>query len=214
MAATKVSLKLFIDKKCQRRVLLAEADKEFVDFLFSIFTLPIGAVTRLLEEGGDMVGCLPSLYRSIENINDNYIQPDKGKPFLLEPKVVMPGAKVPLLLPNLESTFRQLYSCSCTYTNNTCTSYVTDDNSTICPVCVHPMNRVVTFIDPPRAIRAASSEEGYVKPMVTYMVMDDMEVKPSSSSTLITLLSQFNVYDVRDIEEKVVYLGMDEVCHS
>jgi len=48
MAATKVSLKLFIDKKRQR-VLYAEADKDFVDFLFSIFTLPLGVVTRLLQ---------------------------------------------------------------------------------------------------------------------------------------------------------------------
>jgi hypothetical protein len=116
MATTKVSLKLFIDKKRQR-VLFAEADKEFVDFLFSIFTLPVGAVTRLLKEGGGMVGCLPSLYRSIENMSVNYIQPDKDKPFLLEPKVVMPGAKVPLLLPNLGSTFRQLYRCSYPYYN-------------------------------------------------------------------------------------------------
>jgi len=192
-------------------VLFAEADKEFVDFLFSIFTLPVGAVTRLLKEaGGGMVGSWQSLYQSIENMNVNYIQPDKDKPFLLEPKVVTPGAKVPLLLPNLGSTFRQLYRCSYPYNNSICISYVTDDNSTICPVCSNKMDQVVTFIDPPRAIRAASSEEGYVKPMVTYMVMDDMEVKPSSSSTLVTLLSQFNVNDIRDIEEKVVDLGMDE----
>jgi hypothetical protein len=40
MAATKVSLKLVVDKKNQR-VLFAEADKEFVDFLLSIFSLPV-----------------------------------------------------------------------------------------------------------------------------------------------------------------------------
>ncbi|GLT68755.1 hypothetical protein SLA2020_409600 [Shorea laevis] len=68
---TKVSLKLFTDKK-SRRVLFAEANKEFVDFLFSIFTLPVGAVTRLLKEaGGGMAGCLPSLYQSIENMSFN-----------------------------------------------------------------------------------------------------------------------------------------------
>jgi hypothetical protein len=110
MAATKVSLKLMIDKKSQR-VLFAEAYKEFVDFLFSIFTLPIGVLTRLLKDGGGMVGCLPSLYRSIENLSATYIQPDKEKCFVLEPKVIMPGAKVPLLLPNLGSTFPQLHGC-------------------------------------------------------------------------------------------------------
>jgi hypothetical protein len=87
MATTKVSLKLFIDKK-NRRVLFAQSDKEFVDFLFSIFTLPVGTVTRLLKEGGGMVGCLPSLYQSIENLSVTHIQPDKNKRFLLEPKSI------------------------------------------------------------------------------------------------------------------------------
>jgi hypothetical protein len=67
MTETNVSLKLFIDKKRQR-VLFVEANKKFVDFLLSIFTLPVRAVTRLLKEGGLVVGSLPSLYRSIKNL--------------------------------------------------------------------------------------------------------------------------------------------------
>jgi hypothetical protein len=70
MAGTKVSLKLVVDKRKQR-LIFAEADKEFVDFLFSIFNLPVGTVTRLLKEEG-MVGCLPSLYNSIENMSDAF----------------------------------------------------------------------------------------------------------------------------------------------
>ncbi|XP_059456658.1 uncharacterized protein LOC132186673 [Corylus avellana] len=213
MAATKVSLKLLIDKKSQR-VLFAEADKEFVDFLFSIFTLPVGVVTRLLKDGGGMVGCLPSLYRSIENLSTTYIRPDKDKCFVLEPKVIMPGAKVPLLLPNLGSTFRQLYSCpnyaSKYYVTLDCarSTYVAYDQKTVCPKCDHFTERMVTLLDPPRAIKASSaSEEGYVIGTVKYMVMDDMEVKALCATSLVTLLSQF---DVKDIEEKVVDFGMDE----
>jgi hypothetical protein len=77
MTETNISLKLFIDKKRQQ-VLFAEADKKFVDFLLSIFTLHVGAVTRLLKEGGLVVGSLPSLYRSIKNLSVTYIQPDKN----------------------------------------------------------------------------------------------------------------------------------------
>jgi hypothetical protein len=107
----KVSLKLFIEKKGQR-VLYAEADKEFVDFLFGVFTLPVGVVFRLLKEESVTVGSLQSLYRSIENMSVTHIQPDTDKRFLLEPKVFMPGAKPTLLLPNVGSTFRRLYKCS------------------------------------------------------------------------------------------------------
>ncbi|XP_062157121.1 uncharacterized protein LOC133864730 [Alnus glutinosa] len=210
MATTKVSLKLIIDKK-GRRVLFAEADKEFVDFLYSIFTLPVGAVTSLLKEGGGMVGSLPSLYQSIENLSDTRIfQLDKNKRFLLEAMVFMPGAKDPLLLPNVGSTttFRQFYRC-CALSYSSCSNYVADDNSTVCPMCKSKMNYLVTFLEPTSAIgESSTSEEYYVKRTATYMVMDDMEVKPLSSTTLAPLLTKFN--DTNDIEEKVVDVGMDE----
>jgi hypothetical protein len=165
MATTKVSLKLFIDKK-GGRVLFAEAGEEFVDFISSILTLPVGVVTSLLIEGGGMVGSLPNLHRSIENLSVTRIfQPDKNKRFLLElPMLFMPGAKFPLLLPNVGSTFRQLYRCPNGYTNSSCTNYVADDDTTICSSCGHKLNCLVTFLQPTSAIKASStSEEVYVK---------------------------------------------------
>ena len=99
VTADTVSLKLVIHRKTQR-VLFAEADKEFVDFLFGILTLPVGTVTRLLKEDGGgrgMVGCLPSLFRSIENLSPNYFEPNMHELFLLRPKIITPGAKPPLL---------------------------------------------------------------------------------------------------------------------
>jgi hypothetical protein len=212
-AAEILSLKLFIDRKSQR-LLFAEVDNEFVDFLFSIFTLPVGAVTRLLKEadGGGMVGCLPSLYRSIENLSVNYIQ-IIDKYFLLEPKVIMPGAKIPHLLPNVCSTFRQLSTCprDCSRSR----VYVADEFRAICPKCDCRMDREVTFLDTQaqREIGASSAcEEGYVKETVKYMVMDDLGVKPLSTASLVTLLTQFNVNvnDIGAIEERVVDFGMDE----
>ena len=50
--------------------------------------------------------------------------------------------------------------------------------------------------------------------VVTYMVMDDLVVKPMSTISCVTLLNRFNVKDVGVLEEKVVDLGIDEVCQS
>jgi hypothetical protein len=77
------------------------------------------------------------------------------------------------------------------------------------------MDREVTFLDTQaqREIGASSAcEEGYVKETVKYMVMDDLEVKPLSTASLVTLLTQFNVNvnDIGAIEERVVDFGMDE----
>ena len=55
-------------------------------------------------------------------------------------------------------------------------------------------------------------EEGYVEEAVTYMVMDDLEVKPLSTLSVITLLDKFNVKEIGTLVEKVVNFGMDEVC--
>ena len=72
------------------------------------------------------------------------------------------------------------------------------------------MNFELNFVVSPSKKNAVSSSEGgYVKGVVTYMVMDDLVVKPMSAISIITLLSKL---EVGALEEKVVDLGMDEVC--
>ncbi len=95
MAATKVSLKLLIDKK-GHRVIYAEAGKEFVDFLITILGLPVRTVITVLGNQG-MVGCLQNLYEIIENLSDIYLQPDQKKVSLLKPNVQIHGGGVPTI---------------------------------------------------------------------------------------------------------------------
>ncbi|KAI4987151.1 hypothetical protein ZWY2020_019951 [Hordeum vulgare] len=69
---TALSMKLLIETKA-RRVLFAEASKVVVDFLFSLLALPVGTAVKLL--GNDaMVGCVGSLYGSVERL-DGTTQP-------------------------------------------------------------------------------------------------------------------------------------------
>ncbi|KAM3698142.1 hypothetical protein ACB098_06G166600 [Castanea mollissima] len=183
MAATKVSLKLLIDSKSQR-VLFAEAGKEFVDFLITILALPVGTVIRLLKKQG-MTLLKPKLY-------------------------ISGGGVVPLQLPNIESsTSRKFYRCVQGH------AYVSDDRTTTCPSCTSSsmtMTSELTYVDLRSGNNSGSSSVGgYVKGVVTYMVMDDLVVKPMSTISSITLLNNFNVKDVGALEEKVVDLGMEEL---
>ena len=77
---TKMKLNLVVDKN-SRKVLYAEAGKNFVDFLFNLLTLPVGTVIMQLTEKG-MMGCLGDLYQSIENLSETYMQPNQSKPLL------------------------------------------------------------------------------------------------------------------------------------
>ncbi|KAM3374728.1 hypothetical protein P3S68_013442 [Capsicum galapagoense] len=70
---SKLSLKLLIDPKA-KKVLFAETEKDCVDFLFHILSLPVSTVIRLLKTKGMNYGCLPNLYESVENLHDTYIQ--------------------------------------------------------------------------------------------------------------------------------------------
>ncbi|XP_059459222.1 uncharacterized protein LOC132188709 [Corylus avellana] len=215
MAAAKISLKILIEKKSQR-VIFAEADKKFVDFLFSILTLPVGTVTRLLQKH-DMAGSLHSLYKSFENLSDDlYLQPEQDKDFLLNPMVAIYGAKVPLLLPSVEQhsySAKKFYRCSASHWYF-CQN-VANDRRAFCPSCNKLITnelRYIDYVDPvPKDTKASSSSEGgYVKGVITYMVMDDLDVKPMSIISAIILFTKFNVTDVGALEEKVVELGMDE----
>ena len=77
-----------------------------------------------------------------------------------------------------------------------------DNCSAICPSCQGSMTLEQIFVDPPSATNTgSSSEEGNVKGVVTYMVMDDLEVKPMSTISSITLLNKFHVKGVRSLGE-------------
>ncbi|XP_042992209.1 uncharacterized protein LOC122318704 [Carya illinoinensis] len=109
MAETKISLKLVIDEK-RNRVLLAEVGKDFVDFLLEAFTLPVVTVARFLKNE-DLAGSLQSLYNSIENLSDSFIQLGRSKDLVLRPKLVT-SRDTGSLMPRVDHcAFLKLYRC-------------------------------------------------------------------------------------------------------
>ncbi|KAL2932573.1 Netrin-G2 [Bienertia sinuspersici] len=203
----KVSLKLLIDTKANK-VLFAEVGKEFVDFLFHIMSLPVGTIINLLNVDR-MVGSLGALYKSIESLSTDYLQPNLNKDSVLKPRA--PGV-VPLLsLKDTPTTTNTLYRCS-----NGC-SYYTDCQETVCSGCHHHMRIVLNYVGPTGAQNNTASSSsngggsgGFVKGVVTYMVMDNLEVKPMSTISGITLMNKFSVKDVSSLEEKEVQVGLNE----
>ncbi|XP_054788017.1 uncharacterized protein LOC129293915 [Prosopis cineraria] len=208
---SKMSLKLLVDTKSER-VLFAEASKDFVDFLFNLHRLPIGTVTKLLTKT-NMVGSLGKLYESIENLSNTYLlQQKQGKDILLKPKALIPPGF--LLLPNYEGNIKEedhqeppkLYMC-----RNRCQYTVTLVMNTPCLYCRNPMNSSVTYVGKKEMeAKGSVGEDGFVKDVVTYMVMDDLVVQPLSTISCIALLNKFNIKDVSSLQEMVVEFGIPE----
>ncbi|KAA0052182.1 DUF674 domain-containing protein [Cucumis melo var. makuwa] len=202
-----VRLKLLIDSE-QKRVLFGEADKNLIDFLFNLLSLPLGTVIRLLKKQG-MVGSLANLYESVEALNDTYLQPNQSKDNLLKPKVSFSAST--LLLPNIESYAdkKKFYLCG-----NRCGYNVASNPTAVCPSCRNAMSRECALVNPPNANTQATQDVGefggFVKGVVTYMVMDDLSVKPMSTISSITLLNKFNIKEVGALEEKVITLDVNQ----
>ncbi|KAI3512500.1 hypothetical protein L1887_19816 [Cichorium endivia] len=234
MASLNMSLKLLVDKRA-KKVLFAEATKEFVDFLFHIFSLPLGTLIEFLGSK-QMVGCLGKLKESIEIIDYTYLQPGIIKDDIFNPKTVFKGNM--LLLSNDASANdkldapKTLYRCSYTpleqvnvftFTGETSIScelmHVTEHLDAMCPNCGRDMNVPLTSVKPQNKRKAVAKEAevkkkqstgGYVKEVVTYMVMDDLVVSPMSTISSITLINSFGVKDLSQLEEKTLPFGKDE----
>ncbi|KAI8539932.1 hypothetical protein RHMOL_Rhmol09G0221200 [Rhododendron molle] len=158
-----ITLKLLVDTK-NNRVLFAEAGKNFVDFLFTLLSFPVGTVVRLLT-AKSMVGCLGNLYDSVENLSDTYMQPSQSKEVLLKPKVAVRSTETSLLLTDDDSPApavnKMCKLCA------SCCRYVTNDPKATCPSCKTSMSYDVTFMPSKVANTGLSGEGGYVKGVIT-----------------------------------------------
>ncbi|KAG7946987.1 hypothetical protein I3843_14G069900 [Carya illinoinensis] len=55
-----------------------------------------------------------------------------------------------------------------------------------------------------------NTEKGYVRGVVTYLVMDDLTVKPMATISSITLLNTLNIKDMGSVQEKKVEIDIDK----
>ncbi|PKA61876.1 hypothetical protein AXF42_Ash008708 [Apostasia shenzhenica] len=181
-----ITIKLLVDV-CSKKVLFAEAGNDFVDYIFSLLTLPLSSVISLVSPYKLMLGTIGKLYQSVEQLSETYLRPGREKAAVLRPKILSPLAAInsPLLLSGSPE------------------AYITPFLNTECPSCKHSMNSKVSVILP--SVSSSSSPTdvakvgkecgGFVQEMVTYMITDDLEVTPMTSSAIssILLLNRFSV---------------------
>ncbi|KAI9127867.1 hypothetical protein K1719_000860 [Acacia pycnantha] len=206
-SSTKMSLKLLVDIKAER-VLCAEASKDFIDFLFNLHRLPIGVVTKLLTKN-NMVGSLGKIYESIENLSNTYLlHQNQNKDILLKPKTLIPPGF--LLLSNYDTNIKEEEEIEPMH------SVTHQVLNTQCPRC---WNAIYMKIAVPNYVgkkkmkvkgNYGGGEGGFVKEVVTYMVMDDLMVQPMSIISCIALLKKFNIKNVSSLQEMDVELGVHE----
>ena len=83
--SVKFSLKLLIDEK-RNKVVLAEAEQDFVDVLLSLLTLPMGIIAGLLKDHNTILDCYRNLNKSVSEMDIRHFENDAFKSLLLSPK--------------------------------------------------------------------------------------------------------------------------------
>ncbi|TVU21877.1 hypothetical protein EJB05_31548 [Eragrostis curvula] len=208
-----LSMKLLVDTKAGR-VLYAEARKDVVDFLFSLLTLPVGTIVKILSKDS-MVGSIGNLYGSVEELDVTYVRSDHAKDALLAPVGGYDGGKLLQLPAPGQSVTKEFYRCN--YNSYTeCQTHLCKVSGTRCRSvhCSGTMTIKMTLVDPSSGSGAkevaATSSTGFVQGVVTYTVMDDLKVAPMSTISGITLLNTFGITDIGMLQEKTVQLGYAE----
>ncbi|KAL3635445.1 hypothetical protein CASFOL_019992 [Castilleja foliolosa] len=101
----KMTVKAIIQESTNR-LLLVEADGNFVDFLFSLLTIPLGTVERLLGSSTGLKN-IDNLYRSLGNITDDkYLKTQDTKTMLLDPCLPVGYVSKHNILPLIEEKWK------------------------------------------------------------------------------------------------------------
>lgn len=182
------------------------------------------------DEAHAAPGSLGTLYAGAKALGDEFFvaaAPDRDA--ILCPAI--PSAALALLLAGEPAAAaapapappKRYFRCAGPYGtscrgNPTC---VTDVAGLPCPVCRQPMTVEMRWSpgDAHGKLAQAAAQEaaaasagagGYVKEVVSYLVMDDLTVEPMSTISAIMLLKKFKVADCSALEELTVDLGHKE----
>jgi hypothetical protein len=180
-----------LQSKSQKKIIIAEANGDFVDFIFSFLTMPLGSAVKLLGSNS-FAGCVGNLYKSVENLDPTSVLLNPG----IAPQFGCPNQ--PLNIPHLQPP---------------CTTYYYS------PYCSNPrftgggISKSPISSTTQKAVNALDPREGavgFMKRGILYGVGDDLKVKPLSGNSLLSYLKELCL-PLHDLEVKVISIGEAEV---
>ncbi|MFS7914549.1 hypothetical protein Hanom_Chr02g00154751 [Helianthus anomalus] len=209
----KLSIKLMVHK-VEKRVIFAEVHSDFVDTLFSIMTLPIATIVRLLRKRHNeklkRIGSLNNLYQSLLDLPMNCLSSKENKWMLLNPRTSSHDLcrKLTLNINDQEPTkyfICQDFSCIRLYS----TGYASTCNLAICSNCGKTMNRETKYED--LTVKDDSDGGVFVYNLTTFIVTDDLRVIPNSPGSSIQLLCELGITDVSCLDNISFNIGVDQI---
>ncbi|XP_058741768.1 uncharacterized protein LOC131634640 [Vicia villosa] len=201
-----VSLTFLVDKE-KSRVLFAEAGNDFVDALFSFFTLPLGTIARLVAEESNIeavrFGSISSLYQSLKDLDQQYLWSHTCKKILLNPGNFMEEYWQSMKL-NIADTVPKIsyFFCenkACKIENRSCVSFIKNQKCICGKLLKQETARILYQLN------------SFVKVTSTFIIFDDLNMMPNVVGTSLNLLQKLGVNDVGTIDKQTFNVSKKEV---
>jgi hypothetical protein len=192
-----LSLKLLVNEETNK-VLFAEAGKDFVDILCSFLTLPLGTIVRLLREDSNVgpvtIGSLNSIYRSVENLNVDFLKTVTCKDMLLYPRNSSQDYCSSLILNIDDTEPTRYFMCS----------RLGDCQYRLLSSFQNQRCECGSLLDRPVLVQSDKVCEGFVKDSPTFIITDFLSVLPNSMDTNFDLLKSFGIKSTSSLKEMTV----------
>lgn len=189
-----------MQSKSQKNIIYAETNGEFVDFIFSFLTMPLGSIVKRLGVNF-FGGCIGNLYESMDKLEPNSA--------LLNPGIVQQFSypNHPLNIPNVIPPSTTYYFGI----NPNMSPYSYCVNGAISKSRDSVLNaRSLISLDPWSLNMSKEGVVGFVKRDALYGVGDDLKVKKVSANFCFSNLKELNL-SLDDLEVKVISIGEIEV---
>ncbi|KAJ9550991.1 hypothetical protein OSB04_015036 [Centaurea solstitialis] len=175
-------------QKSTSKFLFAEAEQDFVDFVFGFLEIPLGTLIGKLMKGETTFKCLENLHESVVKMNLGLSE--NSRRLLIQPELEWKYVSKNQIFPLNGFNSRQNYQRS-----------FVDGILMPCTFGLGDPKYIMKFKDP----RIGG---GFLKETTTYMVTDDLVVTRFSSVSAIGILNKLKV-PLKDIEHHVVTIDFE-----
>ncbi|GKD44262.1 hypothetical protein Tco_1268907 [Tanacetum coccineum] len=185
-------------QKSTEKLLFAEAEEDFVDFVFCFLAISIGTAVGTLMNGHSPLLCMNNIYSSISDMSiETCLKSQDVKDILLKPHFGRPYPSKNQIFPITGSTFPKIglaYNQSDGFSGMLCDNYIFTYKDYI--------HRTFTFNDP-----MIGGE--FFKRSGMFMVTDDLFIISSLSISTMDIINKWKV-PLKDIERRMVTIGLEE----
>ncbi|CAH2047579.1 unnamed protein product, partial [Thlaspi arvense] len=202
------TLRLVVDEE-KKKVVLAEACRDFVDVLFSLLTLPMGTIVRLLERHRKSeIGCFRNLYTSVAEMGVDDFETQACKQILLNPTSVKEVECKRLKLNVNPTDDLKFFKCPYFSRCNLCTNF----SGSVCS-CGELMNQEIQLSEEDQAAGSVQDDVGgvFVGGRSSFIITDDLKVSVESTGLVLKTLHRLGCSDVSKLGEQLLDIGLREI---